>query len=156
MGKITLLAGGTGSLLIALLHVAIPIIGVDAYLYFGGYWLLPLIEQGSPLPAMLALSIAAVFFLWTAYAFSGASLCRRLPLLRTGLILISAIYIVRGADFVFDIIHRIHGAQFELKFTIFSATALILGFLYLVGTILLWKEWGIHTHPPEKIVHNHS
>jgi hypothetical protein len=141
MGRKILIFGGIGSLLIALLHVAVPIIGAEAYLACGGWWLLPLLEQGSPLPAILTLSIAAIFFLWSAFAFSGASLLRRLPLLRLGLILISAIYILRGFDLFPTIISGFYGIVIEIKSYVFSAIALILGVFHLSGLLLLWKTW---------------
>jgi hypothetical protein len=47
-------------------------------------------------PRVYAVLIALLLFVWAAYAFSGAGLLRRLPLLRTGLVTISAVYLLRG------------------------------------------------------------
>jgi hypothetical protein len=148
MGKTFLILGAIGSFLIALLHVAIPIIGTEAYLACGGWWLLPLLEQGSPLPALLTLAIAAIFFIWTAYAFSGASLVRRLPLLRTGLLLISAIYLLRGADLIPTLVFGAMGYATELKFYFASILSLALGIFHLLGVIRSWKTLPNPSQPP--------
>ncbi|MBW3618576.1 MAG: hypothetical protein KY446_12705 [Proteobacteria bacterium] len=53
-------------------------------------------ERGSPVPAVWALAIAAVLAVWAAYAWAGAGLIPRLPLMRTVLVAISAVYLLRG------------------------------------------------------------
>ena len=45
---------------------------------------------------MITAGIAIVLGLWALYALSGAGAIRRLPLLRTGLCVITAIYLLRG------------------------------------------------------------
>lgn len=91
MGGKFLILGGTGSFHIALLHVAILILGTDAYVCFGGYWLLPLLQTGSPLPALRSLSITGIFLVWGIYEFSSASLLPKLPRPWTALVAICAI-----------------------------------------------------------------
>ena len=141
MGKTFLLLGGIGSLLIALLHVAIPIIGTEAYLACGGWWLLPLLEQGSPVPALLCLGIAAVFFLWTAYALSGASVIVRLPLIRTGLMLIAVIYLLRGADIIPMLLFGSEGSEIGWVSWFASVLSLLLGACHALGIAGMWKQW---------------
>jgi hypothetical protein len=53
-------------------------------------------QQGSPVPALITIGIALVLAIWAAYAFAGAGLMRTLPLMRTALVAISAIYLLRG------------------------------------------------------------
>ncbi len=52
--------------------------------------------RGDWTPALITLAITAVLLMWAAYAFSGAGTLPRLPLLRTGLVTITAIYLLRG------------------------------------------------------------
>lgn len=47
-------------------------------------------------PVFLALFVAAVLVLFGLYAFSGADLIRRLPLIKTGLLIVGSIYFLRG------------------------------------------------------------
>ncbi len=92
-----LIASGILSSLAALLHLAVIIGGQAWYRFFGaGERMARLAESGSPQPAIITLIIVAVLAAWAAYAFSGAGLIRRLPLLRTALVVISAIYLARG------------------------------------------------------------
>lgn len=51
-----------------------------------GHWYPPLVTTG----------IATVLGVWAAFALSGAGLMPRLPLLRTALLAITAIYLLRG------------------------------------------------------------
>src|SRR5258708_5450588 len=97
-----LIAGGVLSLAAAALHIAIIFGGPRWYGFFGaGRRVMHEAERGLWEPAVMASAIAAVLAIWAAYAFSGAGLIGRLPLLRTGLVTISAIYLVRGlAPFV--------------------------------------------------------
>ena len=53
-------------------------------------------ERGSPVPALITAAIAAILALCAAYAFSGAGLIGRLPLVRVGLLVISAVFLARG------------------------------------------------------------
>jgi hypothetical protein len=92
-----LLTGGILSTLAALLHLAIIVGGPDWYRFFGaGERMARAAERGYAMPAVYAVAIASILLIWAAYAFSGAGLLRRLPLLRTGLVTISAIYLLRG------------------------------------------------------------
>ena len=92
-----LIAGGVLSAIAAGLHIAVIFGGPDWYRAFGaGERLATLAEQGSVYPTVVTLAIAAVLFVWALFAFSGAGLIRKLPLLRTALVIISAIYLLRG------------------------------------------------------------
>ena len=92
-----LIIGGLLSVAAALLHIGCIIGGPDWYRFFGaGEAMATLAEQGSMTPTLLTLGIACILAIWAAYAFSGAGLLPRLPLLRTGLVVISAVYLLRG------------------------------------------------------------
>ncbi|MBT3032980.1 MAG: hypothetical protein KME36_17920 [Candidatus Thiodiazotropha sp. (ex Lucina pensylvanica)] len=92
-----LLWGGTLSLLAAFLHIAIIIGGPAWYRFFGaGEQFARLAEQGSPLPDTMTAVIALILLLWSLYAFAGAGLVHRLPWLKSILMLITAVYLIRG------------------------------------------------------------
>jgi hypothetical protein len=93
-----LLWGGSLSLLAAFLHIAIIVGGPPWYRFFGaGEDLARLAEQGSPLPDVITALIALVLMLWSLYAFAGAGLVRRPPWLRSILVMITTVYLLRGA-----------------------------------------------------------
>ena len=88
---------GVLSAIAALLHVATIFGGPDWYRFFGaGEAMARAAERGSPGPALVTAAISVILAVWAAYAFSGAGIIRRLPLLRTALVLISAIYLLRA------------------------------------------------------------
>ncbi|HEX8474898.1 MAG TPA: hypothetical protein VF666_12785 [Pyrinomonadaceae bacterium] len=51
-------------------------------------------------PTVVTLGIAAILGTWALYAWSGAGLIRRLPLLRLGLCAITGVYLLRALAFV--------------------------------------------------------
>lgn len=133
-----LIAGGLLSAVAALLHIAVIIGGPDWYRFFGaGEGMARAAEQGSWVPAATTLGITAVLAIWSAYAFSGAGLIPRLPLIRTGLVTISAVYLARGL-----ILFPAVALKPELidAFAVWSSLiVLVYGVAYAVGT---WKSWG--------------
>lgn len=136
-----LMLGGVLSSLAALLHIAIIIGGADWYRYFGaGAEMVEMAESGSMFPAIITFFIAIVFSVWALYAFSGADLMRRLPLLRPVLIIIALIYLVRGLAII-----PIQVATPEMvdNFLIWSSViSTLYGFTYAMGIGLAWKELG--------------
>jgi hypothetical protein len=131
-----LIAGGCLSLLAALLHIAIIGGGPDWYRFFGaGEQMARMAERGMWSPALITIAIATILAVWAAYAFAGAGLIGRLPLIRTALIVISAIYLLRA--FLFPIMAlQTHGLS---TFNIWSSTiVLIYGLAYAIGT---WQAW---------------
>lgn len=81
----------------ALLHLGIIVGGADWYRFFGaGEAMAAMSEQGLWYPAIVTAGIATVLFVWSAYAFSGAGMIRRLPLLKTALFIIGTIFLLRG------------------------------------------------------------
>ncbi|MCU0292375.1 MAG: hypothetical protein MUF10_10385 [Thermoanaerobaculaceae bacterium] len=137
-GRLLLALGGIGSVLIALLHLAIIVIGPGGYRYFGAAELAPMAERGSPVPALLTLCIAVVFAVWGAYGLSGAGVLPRLPLLRPALLAIGTIYGLRGLVAIPELIQTARGQPLIPRFLVFSLTALVLGLLHLGGAVLSW------------------
>ncbi|HEX9944454.1 MAG TPA: hypothetical protein VGG03_20785 [Thermoanaerobaculia bacterium] len=126
------------SFAIALLHLVIIFLGPEAYTYFGAAELGALEAQGSRMPDLLTLVLVAVFTVFGLYALSGASVIRRLPLLRTGLIAIGSIYTLRGLVVIPDLIRLVQGAGYPIRQAVFSAVSLAIGLAYLFGTARHW------------------
>ena len=137
-----LLIGGWLSVAASLLHIGCIIGGPDWYRFFGaGEEMAVMAEQGSMTPTLLTLGIAAILAIWAAYAFSGAGLLPRLPLLRTGLVVISTIYLLRGLALIPALV--INGAN-VMPFILWSSLiVLVYGIVYAVGT---WTAWP-HLRP---------
>lgn len=139
-----LFLGGILSLIAALLHIAIIIGGPDWYRTFGaGEEMAIMAEEGSWYPALVTSGIAFVLFLWALYGFSGAGLMPRLPLLKTGLVIISAIYLLRGLAVI-----PIYFLMPEIidSFLVWSSIiCLVYGISYAVGTKQIWAGRTVNT-----------
>lgn len=93
-------------------------------------------EQGRWLPTMLTLIIAAILAGWAAYAFAAAGKIVRLPLIRTALLLISAVLLLRSLA-VFS--PAFWAPEHSTAFRIWSsAVVLVLGVCFALGT---WRAW---------------
>lgn len=131
-----LVAGGWLSLAASALHAACILGGPDWYRFFGaGEAMAAAAERGEAYPALVTAVIALILALWAAYAFAGAKLIRRLPLMRTALVAISAIYLLRGAALIPALTVPGMGGAFNIWS---SLIVLIYGLCYAVGT---WKAW---------------
>ena len=136
-----LLAAGTLSAIAALLHLGCIPGGPAWYRFFGaGERYARLAEQGSPIPALMAFGIALVLATWAAFAFSGAGLIPRLPLLRPALVAITAIYLVRAAALPL-MLHRVSGRSDQFLYWS-SAIVLVYGLVHLVGLVKGWRALG--------------
>lgn len=134
-GWLTLAAGLSAAA--ALLHLAVIAGGPDWYRFFGaGEAMARMAERGSPRPALITLAIAALLATWSAYALSGAGRIRPLPLLRTGLVLISAIYLLRGLVLVPALAMNSFRVDAFLLWS--SLIVLAYGVAYAVGTFRAW------------------
>jgi hypothetical protein len=133
-----LLSGGTFSILVALLHVAIILGGPDWSRFWGaGEQMAKLEENGSLLPDIVTFFLVVIFLIWGLYAYSGAGLVKRLPLLKTGLVVISSIYTIRGLLLVTFIFRPEQLTSFILWTSIVS---LIAGLIHFIGTKQVWAE----------------
>lgn len=136
-GSKWLILGGALSALAAILHLAVIAGGPAWYRFFGaGEDLARAAERGSATPALITLAIAAILMVWALYAFSGAGIIRRLPLLRTALILISAVYLLRALALLPALVLR---PELVDTFALVSSlVVLAYGLAYSIGT---WKRW---------------
>jgi hypothetical protein len=137
-----LLIGGVLSSAIAMLHVVIVFVGAPGYRYFGaGEGMARSAEAGSWVPPLLTLAIALIFAVWALYAFSGAGLIRRLPLLRGGLITIGLIFFLRGLSILPQVVALAQsGRSVVHRAVVFSFVSLTCGIIYLAGTTMLPRK----------------
>lgn len=138
LGQKLLVAGGLLSLLASLIHVGVIIGGPDWYRFFGaGEDMANMAEKGYFYPTLITTGIALVLAIWGWFAFAGAGLVWKPPLLRTGLIVISSIYLARGLillPMALLIPEKIN------NFAIWSSLiVLVYGLFYAAGT---WKAWS--------------
>lgn len=137
LGQKLLAIGGILSVIASLLHLGVIIGGPDWYRFFGaGEDMAKMAEKGLFYPALITMGIASVLAIWAWFAFAGAGLVTRPPLLRTGLIAISAVYLARGLvlpPMAFFVPEKIN------SFAIWSSLIVfIYGIFYALGT---WKAW---------------
>jgi hypothetical protein len=132
-----LIVGGSLSALAALLHLAVIAGGPDWYRFFGaGQAMARAAERGSLYPSLVTLGISAVLGVWSAYAFAGAGLLRRLPLMRTALVAITTVYLLRGLALFPTLVLR---PALVDSFALWSSIiVLAYGVAYGIGT---WKAW---------------
>lgn len=137
-GNSWLMVGGCLSLLAALLHIGVIIGGPDWYRFFGaGEGMARMAERGLWQPALVTTGITAVLAVWALYAFAGAGRFRKLPLMRTALVLISGIYLARGLLIIPILIEP----QARTAFNIWSsAIVLVYGLVYAIGTRQAWPD----------------
>jgi ABC-type glycerol-3-phosphate transport system permease component len=139
MGRSLLIAAGWMSIAASLLHVACIVGGPSWYRFFGaGEELARAAERGSPVPAIITACIATVLGVWAAYAFSGAGMIGRLPLLRTALVAISAVLLVRGLGVPLMQMWRPDLSSTFLYVS--SAIVLVYGLAFAAGTWTIWTE----------------
>ena len=135
-----LIAGGTLSAAAALAHLAVIVGGPRWHRFFGaGEGFARAAERGELRPAIITLFVAGILAIWAAYAFSGAGLIRPLPLLRTALVAISAIYVARGLVIFFP--QMLGRPDLSSTFLLWSSLiVLTIGLLYAFGTLQAWSS----------------
>ena len=127
----------------ALLHIAIMFGGPDWYAFFGApSGLVELARIGHPRAAISCLVIASFLFILAAYAFSGANVIRRLPLLRPVLAMIGLVLIARGALFIPMILWKPDSlaricdcGSVDMFIVVTSVLCLAMGSSYLFGAL---------------------
>lgn len=142
----SLIIAGVLSCFAALLHLAIIVGGPNWYRIFGaGEQFAMLAEQGSYIPPLTALGISAILFVWGLYAFSGAGIIRRLPLLKVGLVLITSVYIVRGVGGIVLVAYLKSSPLMEGEFVFMvwsSVICTVYGAFHLSGLVKSWNSFA--------------
>ncbi|QBB69499.1 hypothetical protein ELE36_03400 [Pseudolysobacter antarcticus] len=131
-----LMLAGCGGFLGGLLHV-VALIGGPRWIAAIGAppWVVQSAQRGTWIAPVGALVITVLMWLCSAYAFSGAGMLRRLPLLRTGLFSIALVCILRGIVLVPLVVYlhlelMAHIGSFEI---IASMIWLIIGLFFAFG-----------------------
>lgn len=137
--NVNLIIAATLSAIAAVLHLACIAFGASWYRFFGaGEEIASLAEQGSAIPTIITSFIALVLFVWSAYALAAAGVIRKLPLMRTALILIISIYLIRGIGGLFFIANP--GGNTP-EFMLWSSfICIVFGLFYLVGLKQKWSQ----------------
>jgi hypothetical protein len=124
---------------IALLHGAMIFMGPYGYAYFGAPQLGRAEAAGYAYPDQMAVGLVLIFAAFGAYALSGAGRVRRLPLLRVGLVLIGAVFTLRGLALFVELGQIASGAGIAPRMAVFSLVSLITGVAFLAGTLPRWR-----------------
>lgn len=134
-----LIFGAILSAIAALLHVGCIIFGAPWYRFFGaGEQMAQMAEAGSSHPTIITLLITIILGVWSLYALSGAGVIRKLPLLRTGLCVITAIYLIRGTVFV--PLMSYFPDNSPLFWIISSSICFFFGVVHLIGLRQVWYK----------------
>jgi hypothetical protein len=138
-GNPWLLAGAAASALAALAHLACIAIGPEAYSVMGaGPRMADLAAAGHWYPPTITVFIAGMLLVWSAYALSGAGVIRVLPLQRTILVAITAVYLLRG--FTRPVLEPYFPGNSDAFWFWSSAICLAIGLFYLAGTVRAWRQ----------------
>lgn len=133
LSTVCFILGGIASLLLAALHLVL-VFRPQGWRYFGADALTTLAEQGSRWIAPVTFALVVLFAVWGMYALAGAGVISPLPWLKTVLIVITIIYILRGLLLLSDLIKVIARTR-SIRFAVFSMGSLVTGLLYLTGTV---------------------
>lgn len=130
--------GGYINILIAIAHI-ICLVNADYFFEITGVGedMRRNAEIHPLLPYTMTIFVAIIFFIFGLYGLSGAGKIRKLPLLKVGVFSIAAIYLIRGI--VGTIVNIGFESSFQWHHLLFSACALGIGSLYLLGGLRIWK-----------------
>ena len=138
-GREWLIAGGCLSALASLIHLACIFGGPDWYRFFGaGEGIARAAERGFWTPHLFAIGIAAVLATGAYYAFAGAGLVPRPPLLRTGLVTMTAVYLLRGMVVLAP--SALARPDLSRAFLLWSSL-IVLGY-GVVHAVGIWQAWS--------------
>ena len=132
-----LIFAGCLSATAALIHVGCIVFGASWYRFFGaGEQMAVMAEQGMTKPTIITTFIVVVLSIWSLYAFSAAEIIGRLPFIRLALILITAIYLMRGLAGFYFVCNPIGRSP---EFWIWSSViCLSIGLIHLIGLMQQW------------------
>ncbi|MDO6446845.1 hypothetical protein Q4493_13780 [Colwellia sp. 1_MG-2023] len=130
---------GILSAIAAILHLGCIYFGASWYRFFGaGEHMAKLAEQGSIQPTMITSGIFLVLAIWSLYAFSAAGVIYKLPFLKTILVLITSIYLLRGVV-GFVLMNQPLGRSPEFWFWS-SIICIFYGVIHCIG---LKQQWSL-------------
>lgn len=126
----------------AFLHIGVIIGGAPWYRFFGaGEAMAALAERRAIKATLITSFIALVLFIWGVLAWSAAGIFPAVPFLKYALLLITAVYLIRGiggllAAFFSD--HHIIKKNSTSFWVISSVVCIIFGLAHLIGLLNKW------------------
>ena len=134
-----LIIGAVSTALAAIAHLTCLVLGGSWYRFLGaGEHIANMAESGHWYPSFMAITIATILLIWSAYALSGAGMVRRLPLLKLALCSISFIFIIRGLGF--PLIMPLFPGNSVTFWVISSGICLFIGLIHLTGLRQVWSH----------------
>jgi hypothetical protein len=119
-------------------HLACIVVGAPAYRFMGaGEKMVRAVEAGKLKPAFITLGIAGVLFIWAAYAFAGAGVIDRLPLLKLALPVICAAYL--GRAIAYPLLKRAFPENSQTFWLVSSGACLGIGLVHVYGITMQWS-----------------
>lgn len=85
------------------------------------------------IPYVITVIVAIIFLIFGLYAFSAAGIIRPLPLLKLGVLLITAVFLFRGIG---GLVLK-HESVLEISY---SLVAVFIGALLFIGAQMKWKR----------------
>lgn len=135
----TLLIAAGLSVIAALLHIGCIVGGPAWYRFFGaGERIARQAEEGSWQPALITSGITMVLLIWAGYALSAAGALPPFPLLKIGIVVITAIYLLRGLA-LFPVL--LSSPQKATPFVVWSSLVCIgFGAVHMLGVVQVWER----------------
>lgn len=132
-----LIIAGLLSSVAAILHLGCIYFGASWYRFLGaGEQMAIMAEQGRIQATVITLSITFVLAVWALYAFSAAGAISQLPFARIILVIISAIYLLRGIAGFFLVSNPLgRTADFWLWS---SSICLMVALVHIIGLKQVW------------------
>lgn len=133
-----------------LLHIATIFGGPSWYRFIGATEpIIKMAANGHSYPIVVCLVAAALLFACAAFAFSGAGLIRRLPFLRTALVLITFALLFHGLAFIPMVLWWPHlmvgiydGVGVNTILIVTSVICLVSGIGFGLGARQAWERTG--------------
>ncbi|WP_374486361.1 hypothetical protein [Zoogloea sp.] len=137
-GTQALLIGGLLSAIAAVAHLACIALGAPAYRAMGpGEKMAQAAEAGKLRPTLVTLAIAAILFIWAAYALAGAGVIAPLPFTKLALTAICAVYLGRAV--AFPLLKPAFPENSQTFWLVSSGICLAIGLVHVCGVIALWS-----------------
>jgi hypothetical protein len=132
-------SAGFISLILALFQVVISFSPAWS-LYFGAP---PELTENPPLLIISGLIVSIIFIIFGLYGLSGSGDVKPLPFLRSGLIIVGSIYLLRGMLIVLQVLIILDLVHIDEEITpqlvLSSLVSLLIGIIYVTGTIKNWQ-----------------
>lgn len=138
--NLALLLAAALDAIIAVLHLAIIVVGPRWYRLFGaGERMAVAAEKGYWYPGLITAAIACVLLVWSAYALSAAGAIGRLPMLLPAICLITLVFLARGLLGPM----LLAGTGRSRRFIVVSSLVCLgFGLLHLMGVVQQWPVLG--------------